>query len=143
MDGTKSRYKNWLTVTIPFNASCGPYSVITKYETYFRQFELAWQFGNCILIARVIFVAWFCTTNWRDSHFSVFVCQNWMKKWPSYEHGKRARQSGAILFWAIRRPQAILATFFKLVLPRIYINFDIQTKFEVNQTQIGHSIPKN
>ena len=31
---------------------------------------------------------------------------------------------------------------FKLVLPRIYINFDIQTKFEVNQTQIGHSIPK-
>ena len=31
---------------------------------------------------------------------------------------------------------------FKLVLPRIYINFDIQTKFEVNQTQIGHSIQK-
>ena len=31
---------------------------------------------------------------------------------------------------------------FKLVLPRIYINFDIQTKFEVNQTQIGYSIPK-
>ena len=29
---------------------------------------------------------------------------------------------------------------FKLVLPSIYINFDIQTKFEVNQTQIGHSI---
>ena len=32
---------------------------------------------------------------------------------------------------------------FKFVLLRIYINFDIQTKFEVNQTQIGHSIPKN
>ena len=31
---------------------------------------------------------------------------------------------------------------FKLVLPSIYINVDIQTKFEVNQTQIGHSIPK-
>ena len=31
---------------------------------------------------------------------------------------------------------------FKLVLPRIYINFDIQTKFEVNQTQIGYSIPQ-
>ena len=31
---------------------------------------------------------------------------------------------------------------FKLGLPRIYINFDIQTKFEVNQTQIGHSILK-
>ena len=31
---------------------------------------------------------------------------------------------------------------FKFVLPNIYINFDIQTNFEVNQTQIGHSIPK-
>ena len=30
---------------------------------------------------------------------------------------------------------------FKFVLPTIYINFDIQTKFGVNQTQIGHSIP--
>ena len=29
---------------------------------------------------------------------------------------------------------------FKIVLPRIYIKFDIQTKFEVNQTKIGHSI---
>ena len=29
---------------------------------------------------------------------------------------------------------------FKFVLPFININFDIQTKFEVNQTQIGHSI---
>ena len=32
---------------------------------------------------------------------------------------------------------------FKFVLPGIKINFDIQTNFEVNQTQIGHSIPKN
>ena len=32
---------------------------------------------------------------------------------------------------------------FKFVLPSIYINFDIQTNFEVNQTQIGHSVPKN
>ena len=31
---------------------------------------------------------------------------------------------------------------FKFVLPSININFDIQTKFEVNQTQIGHSVPK-
>ena len=31
---------------------------------------------------------------------------------------------------------------FKFVLPIISINFDIQTKFGVNQTQIGHSIPK-
>ena len=31
---------------------------------------------------------------------------------------------------------------FKFVLPSIHINFDIQTKFEVNQTQIGHPIPK-
>ena len=32
---------------------------------------------------------------------------------------------------------------FKFVLPYIYINFDIQTNFAVNQTQFGHSIPKN
>ena len=32
---------------------------------------------------------------------------------------------------------------FKFVLPIIYINFDIiQTKLEVNQTKIGHFIPK-
>ena len=31
---------------------------------------------------------------------------------------------------------------FKFVLTIIYINFDIQTKFEVNQTQIGHLSPK-
>ena len=31
---------------------------------------------------------------------------------------------------------------FKFVLPLIYINFDILTKFGVNQTQIGYSIPK-
>ena len=30
---------------------------------------------------------------------------------------------------------------FKFVLPRIYSNFDIQTNFEVNQSQIIHSIP--
>ena len=32
---------------------------------------------------------------------------------------------------------------FKFVLPSIYINFDIHTNFEVNQTQISHSISKN
>ena len=32
---------------------------------------------------------------------------------------------------------------FKFVLPGIYINFDIQINFEVNQTQIIYSIPKN
>ena len=32
---------------------------------------------------------------------------------------------------------------FKFDLPNSYINFDIQTKFLVNQTQIGHYIPKN
>ena len=32
---------------------------------------------------------------------------------------------------------------FKFVLPFIYINFDIQTKFEVNQTKIGHYILQN
>ena len=34
------------------------------------------------------------------------------------------------------------AKFLRFTLTLIYINFDIQTKFEVNQTQIGHSIPK-
>ena len=28
-------------------------------------------------------------------------------------------------------------------LPDIYINFDIKTNFKVNQTQVGHFIPKN
>ena len=32
---------------------------------------------------------------------------------------------------------------FKFVLQSIYTTFDIQTNFEVNQTQIGHSILKN
>ena len=32
---------------------------------------------------------------------------------------------------------------FKFVLPIIYINFNIQTNFEVNRTQIGHFVPKN
>ena len=32
---------------------------------------------------------------------------------------------------------------FKFVFPSIYINFDTQTNFEVNQTQISHSIAKN
>ena len=32
---------------------------------------------------------------------------------------------------------------FKFVFRRIYINFDIQTKFEVNQTKIGHYILRN
>ena len=31
---------------------------------------------------------------------------------------------------------------FKFALPIIYIHFDLQNDFEVNQTQIGHSIPK-
>ena len=30
---------------------------------------------------------------------------------------------------------------FKFVLPSIYSNFGLQTNFEVNQTQIIHSIP--
>ena len=55
------------------------------------------------------------------------------------------RQSG---IWLILcQLMAILAKLldmdFKFVLPNIYINFDIPTDFEVNQTQIGHYIPKN
>ena len=48
--------------------------------------------------------------------------------------------------WEARTPKWHLAYFwdmdFKLVLPSIYINFDIQTKFEDIQTQIGHYILK-
>ena len=55
------------------------------------------------------------------------------------------RQSG---IWPIFcQLMAILAKLldidFKFVLPSIYNNFDIQTNFEVNQTQIIHSIPNN
>ena len=54
------------------------------------------------------------------------------------------RQSG---IWPILcQFMSILAKFldmdFKFILSIIYINFSIQTNFEVNQTQIGHSIPK-
>ena len=42
----------------------------------------------------------------RASHFSVFVCQNWMKngKVMTNDHAKRTCQSGAGLFWAKRWP---------------------------------------
>ena len=30
--------------------------------------------------------------------------------------------------------------YLKFILPSSYINFDMQTNFEVNQTQIGHSV---
>ena len=58
---------------------------------------------------------------------------------------KKKCQSG---IWPILcQLMAILAKLldmdFKFVLPGIYINFDIKTKFEVNQTQRSHSIPKN
>ena len=48
------------------------------------------------------------------------------------------------LFWAIRWPfwPHFLDMNFKFVLPIIYINFDIQTKFGINQTQIIHSNSK-
>ena len=63
----------------------------------------------------------------------------------SYGNLMFMRQSG---IWPILcQLMAILAKFldtdFKFVLPSIYNNFDIQTNFEVNQTQIGHYIPKN
>ena len=56
------------------------------------------------------------------------------------------RQSG---IWPILcQLMAILAKLldmnFKFVFPiNLSINFDLQTNFEVNQTQIGHSIPKS
>ena len=55
------------------------------------------------------------------------------------------RQSG--IWHILCQLMAILAKLldmdFKFVLFLTYINFDIQTNFEVNQTQIGHSISKN
>ena len=54
-------------------------------------------------------------------------------------------QSG--IFPILCQLMAILANLldmdFKFVLPSIHINFDRQTNFKVNQTQISHSIPKN
>ena len=76
----------------------------------------------------------------RDSHFSVFVCQNWDEKWPSYDHGKRARQS---VIWPILcQLMAILVKFFEiwtsnLFLPCIYINFNIQTKFKSIRSKLA------
>ena len=54
-------------------------------------------------------------------------------------------QSG---IWPILcQSMAILANLldmnFKFVFPGVYINFNIQTKFEVNQTKIGHYILQN
>ena len=55
------------------------------------------------------------------------------------------RQSGVwpILCQLIAILAKLLDMDFKFILRKIYINFDIQINFEVNQTQIGHSIPKN
>ena len=65
----------------------------------------------------------------RACHFSVFVCQL-DEKWPSYDHAKQARQSGAGLFWAIRWyfGNNFWDTTFKLILPIIWINIDAQTE---------------
>ena len=64
--------------------------------------------------------------------------------WPSYANLMLKRQSG---IWPILcNLMAILAklleTDFEFCLPNIYININIQTNFEVNQTRIVHSIPK-
>ena len=41
----------------------------------------------------------------RLNELVILVClSKFDEKWPSYGHGKRARQSGAGLFWAIRWP---------------------------------------
>ena len=74
----------------------------------------------------------------RSKDWGVNQCQNWMKM-------TKLCQSG---IWPILcQLTAILAKLlgmdFKFVLPNIYINYDIQTNFEVNQTQIGHSFPEN
>ena len=72
-------------------------------------------------------------------------CQNWTKNDQVMPNLMLLCKSG---IWPILcKFMAILANLldmdFKFVLPRIYINFDTQTNFQVNRTQISHSIPKN
>ena len=73
-------------------------------------------------------------------------CQNWKKNDQVMPNLMFLCQSG---IWPILcQLMAILANLldmgFKFVLPSIYINFDTQTNFEVNQTQISYYIiPKN
>ena len=71
------------------------------------------------------------------------------EKWPSYaKFNVHAPKWHLAYFWQL---MAILAKLLdmdvKFVLLGVYSNFDIQTNFEVNQTQIIHSIsidtPKN
>ena len=57
----------------------------------------------------------------------IFLCQSGI--WP-------------ILCQLMANLAKLLDIDFKFVFPCIYIDFDIQTNFEVNQTQIGHSTPK-
>ena len=71
--------------------------------------------------------------------------QNWTKNDQVMPNLMFLCQSG---IWPILcQFMAILAKLldmdFKFVLPSIYINFDMHTNFEVNQTQISHSISKN
>ena len=63
------------------------------------------------------------------------------EKWPSY-----AQVNVLVPKWHLTYFVPIDGHFGQIgrfVLPSIYINFDIQTNFEVNQTQISHSILKN
>ena len=58
------------------------------------------------------------------------------ENWPSNAHLMSMRQSGIlpILCQLMAILAKLLDTDFKFVVPNIYINFDIQTNFEVNQT---------
>ena len=100
-----------------------------KTKFYSKEIELSFWIHSILLDEIVIFVYSFVKIGWKMAKLwpwearakvaSGLFCANWWPFWPS--------------FWDMD---------FKLVLPSIYINFDVQTKFEVNQTQIGHSIPK-
>ena len=73
-------------------------------------------------------------------------CQNWTKNDQVMPNLMFLCQSGESGIWPILcQLMAILAKLlemdFKFVFSSIYFNFDIQTNFEVNQTEIGHYIP--
>ena len=64
------------------------------------------------------------------------------KLWPNNVHVAEVA-SGLFLCQLMAILGKLVDMDFKFVLPGLCIKFDMQTNFEVNQTQSGHSIPKN
>ena len=101
-----------------------------KTNIWNKEIELRIWFHSIRLNELVILVCSFVKIWWKMAKLWPWEARAPKWRWPILGH-----------------KMAILATFFwdmnfKFVLPIIYINFDIQTTFWVNQTQIGYSIPK-